>query len=400
MAPLSRAAKSLAAWVEDRTGLGSLLRAAAKLAAKPVPRRLSWAYTMGSLALFLFGLQFLTGFLLLVHYSPHAETAYRSVQKIQHQVGLGWLVRQMHSWGASFVVIALTVHMLKVLWYGGYRKPREFTWFLGVLLLGVTLGFCFTGYLLPWNQLARWATAVGTDSVAKLPLLGEFLGTLVKGGPSVSGETLGRFFAVHVFILPVVLTALVIAHLALVQKHGISTHLPVPQERAFGYRLALESAGGSEPFFPRQVYRDLLAINLGFALLVAAATFWPWELGPPAGEETPEGIKPEWYFLPVYQFLKYIDADLVASIPLLGSLGVDPEVLGVLAVNLAGLLLLLLPIIDRGKERRILKRPVFAAGFLLSVLATVALGVLGYLSGRTVEIFGTRYHFDVKAIPR
>src|SRR5206468_12025159 len=146
MGLLRRAAGGIGDWVDDRTGLGKLLGAASALISKPVPRGLSWAYTLGSLALVYFSVQFLTGFLLLTHYVPDATRAYRSVQEIQDRVGLGWLVRQMHAWGASFIVLVLLLHLLKVLWYGGYKRPREFTWFLGVLILGVTLAFCFTGY--------------------------------------------------------------------------------------------------------------------------------------------------------------------------------------------------------------------------------------------------------------
>jgi quinol-cytochrome oxidoreductase complex cytochrome b subunit len=397
-----RAAEALAAWVEDRVGLFRLGETIRKAIRKPVPRRLSWYYTMGSLAMFLFAVQFLTGFLLLTNYVPDADSAYRSVAEIQNHVPLGWLVRQMHSWGASFVVVVLLVHMLKVLWYGGYKAPREATWFLGVILFLIALTFCFTGYLLPWNQLARWATAVGTDAVGKLPGIGDFLGGLVRGGPEVTGQTLGRFFAVHVFVLPLTLSAFLAAHLALVQKHGISTHLRVDEERAFGYRLALERAGGSEPFFPRQVYRDLLVINLGFAALVLAAAFLPWKLGEPAGESTPEHIKPEWYFLPVYQLLKYFDAESVGSIPLLGRLKMAreaPEVFGIVAINLAGMAFLLLPLLDRSRERAMGKRPLFAAIASVSIVGLALLGVLGHFSGEEVEIFGARYRFSIKGYP-
>ncbi len=397
---LKTVATGTSGWIEDRTGAVSLARGLGKLATKPVPRGLSWAYTMGSVALFLFTLQFLTGFLLLNHYVPDASVAYKSIQKIENQVALGWLVRQMHSWGASFVIAALLVHMLKVLWYGGYKRPREATWITGVLLLFVALGFCFSGYLLPWNQLARWATAVGTDSIKDVPLVGDFLATLLCGGKEVSGQTLGRFFAIHVFICPAILVGLLGVHLMLVQKHGISPHVSLRQEEmSLGYLDALDRSGGWEPFFPRQVYRDLVAINVCFAALVLAAAFWPWELGPPAGDETPVGIKPEWYFLPVYQFLKYFDQELVHSIPGLASLGMKGELLGLICVNAAVTALVLLPFLDRGNNRRILRRPLFLIVGAVSFVAVVGLGVVGHFSGRTVEIFGTKYQISGKGFP-
>ncbi len=400
MGLLNSVVSGTANWLEDRTGLVSLARGLGKLATKPVPRGLSWAYTLGSVALFLFTLQFLTGFLLLSHYAPEASVAYRSIQKIENQVALGWLVRQMHSWGASFVIAALVLHMLKVLWYGGYKKPREATWIAGVLLLFVALVFCFSGYLLPWNQLARWATAVGTDSIKETPLVGDFLATLLCGGKEVSGQTLGRFFAIHVFVCPALLIGLLVLHLALVQKHGIAPHVSLRQETmSLGYLDALERSGGWEPFFPRQVYRDLIAINISFALLVLAAAFWPWELGPPAGDETPVGIKPEWYFLPVYQFLKYFDQELVRSIPVIASLGIKAELLGLIVVNTAVTALVLLPFLDRGNNRSILRRPLFLLVGTISFVAVIGLGFLGHFSGRTVEILGTNYQFSGKGYP-
>lgn len=390
--------RGLRAWISDRTGLDRLVEFARQQLLKPVPKKLSWAYTLGGLALFFFAVQFGTGFLLLVRYAASPEVAYKSVQAIQHRAHLGWLFRQMHSWGATFIVLVLIFHLLKVLWYGAYKRPREFTWFAGVLLLLVTLGFCFTGYILPWNQLAKWATAVGTDTINKVPWIGPSLHRLVCGGRDVSGETLGRFFAVHVFLLPVSLTALAIIHLALVRLKGITPKVTVAEELAGGYDRALESTG-AEPFFPRQVYRDAILCILGFAALVTVATYFPFELGEPASNATPVGIKPEWYFLPVYQFLKYFDDTLIEQLPFLARLHLDAEFVGILFVNTCIAMFFLLPVLDRGKHRKIRRRPFFTLLALTAILGTLGLGILGYVSGRSFTFGGKIYTFPIKGYP-
>ncbi len=372
-----------------------MLALAGEQAGKPVPMHLSWLYTTGALALFFFALQFFTGCLLLTLYVPEETLAFKSVQTIEYHARLGWLIRQMHSWGASFIIVVLVLHMLKVLWYGSYKRPREFTWFVGMLLLGVSMVFCFSGYLLPWNQLAFWATRVGLGAVDSFPVIGPTLKVLICGGEDVSGATLGRFFALHVVILPLLLLALVGYHLALITWNGISPKTTVTDEIKLGNKAAL-AKGGSEPFFPRQVYRDLIACNLGFALLVTFATWWPWHLGEPADRfGTPEGIKPEWYFLPMYQFLKYFDDNLYSALPFLRSWGVDPAFLGVLTINGVALVLFLLPVIDRGKERKITRRPVFAVLAFLLFLGVFGMGFLGYIS----ETTRWGYHFSSKGYP-
>ena len=382
------------AWLLDRSGAERLLSLAGEQALKPVPTRLSWLYTTGALALFFFAIQFFTGCLLLTVYVPEETLAFKSVQTIEYHARLGWLIRQMHSWGASFIIVVLLLHILKVLWYGTYKRPREFTWFVGMLLLGLSMTFCFSGYLLPWNDLSFWATRVSLDAVKSLPLVGEPLKELICGGKDVSGATLGRFFALHVVILPLLLLAFIGYHLALITWKGISPKTTVTEEIELGNKAALAKVG-SEPFFPRQVYRDLIACNLGFALLVTFATWWPWDLRVPADTfNTPDHIKPEWYFLPMYQFLKYFDDNLYAALPFLKG-RVDPAFLGVLTINVIGLALFLLPVLDRSKERKITRRPVFATIAFLLFLGVIGMGVLGHVS----EGDHWGYRFSSKGYP-
>ena len=383
------------AWLLDRSGAERMVSLGREQLFKPVPTRLSWLYTTGALALFFFAIQFFTGCLLLTVYVPEETLAFRSVQTIEYHVRLGWLIHQMHSWGASFIIAVLLLHMLKVLWYGSYKRPREFTWFVGMLLLGLSMTFCFSGYLLPWNDLSFWATRVSLDAVKSLPVIGEPLKELICGGKDVSGATLGRFFSLHVIILPLLLLATVGYHLALITWKGLSPKTTVTEEDELGNKAAL-AKGGSESFFPRQVYRDLIACNIGFALLVTFATWWPWDLRVPADTlNTTEHIKPEWYFLPMYQFLKYFDNNLYSALPFLQSWGVNPAFLGVLTINLAGLVLFLLPVLDRSKERKITRRPIFASVAFLFLLGVVGMGVLGHLSEE--EHWG--YKFSSKGYP-
>ena len=400
--PLSQLENGWRRWLPELTAVSATLDLFRQQAQKPVPRKLSWLYTMGTLAAFFFGLQFLTGILMMIFYVPDERLAFSSVQAIQYKVSLGWLVRQMHSWGASFIVVALILHMLKVLWYGSYKRPRQFTWFVGFILLSITMAFCLSGYLLPWNQLAFWATRVAVGAVDSVPIVGGALKGLICGGPDVSGKTLGRFFTLHVLFLPWILILGLALHLRLVLKHGIAPKTSTEEERLLGYRAALEKHG-AEPFFPRQVYRELLVVNLGFALLVTFATYFPWELGEPKSLQTPVGIKPEWYFLPVYQFLKYFDDDLYVFLPFLESLSkalhLTPAFLGVLSINLAGLVLFCLPILDRGKERDMRRRPLFAAFAFFLLGGVLILGCLGYLSERQITIGGVTYQFSAKGYP-
>jgi len=188
---------------------------------RKVPK-VNWLYTLGSASLFVAVNQMITGILLTIYYVPTPDHAYDSVQYITNQVPAGWLIRGLHHWGASAMVILVFLHMIRVIYYGAYKYPREVTWFTGVFLLLITIGFGFTGYLLPWDQKAYWATTVGTKIVSTPPFIGEFLLRIVRGGQELSAVTLTRFFGVHVWILPALLLLLVGIHMYLVIKIGIS----------------------------------------------------------------------------------------------------------------------------------------------------------------------------------
>ena len=349
-------------WLDDRLGFTALAPLAKKKSV-PIHKHSVWYY-MGGMALFLFFLQVATGILLLFYYRPSAEGAFESVQFLMAEVEFGWLIRSIHSWGANLMVLTLFVHLFSTLLLKAYRRPREITWMSGVALFALALGLGFTGYLLPWNELAFFATRVGTEIPAVLPLVGDFLKEMLRGGENVSGATLTRFYALHISVLPGLVILIVMLHLLMVQKHGMS--VPPSVEEQGGPRRTV-------PFFPNFLLRDAIGWLAALALLAAAAAFFPAHLGDKADPfaSAPAGIKPEWYFMFMFQTLKMLPAQV---------LGINGELIGVAGFGLAGVVLLLLPFLDKpgpdGKYRKIWQ--------WLGLLALVYIIVLTYI-GYTVD---------------
>lgn len=353
----------LRGWLDERVGLEDVVRIAQHKRI-PVHRHTVWYY-LGGMTLFLFTVQVTTGILLLLYYRPSAEEAYESVQFLMTEVEFGWLVRSIHAWSANLMVLAAFAHLFSVLLLRAYRAPREVTWVSGVVLLGLTLGFGFTGYLLPWNELAFFATKVGTEITGAVPLAGTFLLRLLRGGTEVTGATLTRFYGIHVAVLPAVATVILGVHLYLVQRHGMSTPPGVAEREA----------PRTMPFFPNFLLRDVIGWLSALAVLAALAAFFPAELGKKADPFAPApiGIKPEWYFMFMFQTLKYLPAHI---------LGIEGEVLGILGFGLGGLGLLLLAFLDRGAARGRPARLVTWLG-LGAIAYIVALTALGYLASPT-----------------
>jgi cytochrome b6 len=319
-------AERLYGWLAERLHLEPI---AAALRHKTVPQhRCSIWYYFGEMTLFLFAIQAGTGALLLLYYRPSAGEAYESVQFIMTRVPFGWLIRSIHSWSANLMVAAAAAHLFSVLFLHSYRRPREMTWVSGMLLLGLTLAFGFTGYLLPWNELAYFATRVGTDIMTAVPGIGDFLVRFIRGGPEVTGATLTRLFGMHVAILPMMATVLLGLHIWLVQAHGMSVP-PAVEDAATKQKRRVPAL----PFVPHFVMREAFGWTLALALLAGLSAFYPWELGVKADPfaPAPAGIRPEWYFLWMFQALKYFPAHV---------LGIEGEVValaGISAIAVAGL---------------------------------------------------------------
>jgi quinol-cytochrome oxidoreductase complex cytochrome b subunit len=189
---------------------------------KPVPPHVNWTFCFGGITLFLFMVQAVTGIMLLMYYRPTVAEAYQSVVYITNNVPFGWLIRGLHHWAANGMIVMVSLHMLRVFFYGAYKPPRDFNWVTGVILLMLTLGFGFTGYLLPWNQISYWATTVGTEAPGAMPVIGEYIIILMRGGPSITQITLTRFFAIHVVILPLAIGFFLMGHFFMIRKQGIS----------------------------------------------------------------------------------------------------------------------------------------------------------------------------------
>ena len=360
MSPINAASN----WLKERLEWDDLV---APLRKKAVPlHRLSYWYFLGGITLFLFGVQVLTGILLLLYYRPGANEAFESIQHIMTQVQYGWLIRSIHSWSANLMIFTAFAHMFSVLFLKAYRKPRELTWLTGVVLLFLLLGFGFSGYLLPWNTLAFFATKVGTEITGQIPFIGGPALIFLRGGEEVTGATLTRFFGFHVAVLPGITTLLILAHLLLVQRLGISVPPKVEAEWT-----ANPFARREMKFFPNFALRELMAWYVALGALGALAAISPWNLGVKADpfSPAPAGIKPEWYFLFMFQTLKLIPAKVWL---------VDGEVLGVLIFGVAGMLWLLLPFFESTKASVTKSWITGLAAFALAYIT--GMSVYGYLA--------------------
>jgi len=340
-------------FLEDRLGLASLWRDS--MPHKRPPRGIGYLRTLGFAALTVLVLQLLSGVGLAFHYVPATDLAYDSIRAMEKDVPWGRFVRALHHFGASAFVILLALHLCRVFFTGAYKRPREFTWLTGVGLLLVVLGFGFTGYLLPWDQKAYFATKVGTEIAGKAPLLGEHLRIALNGGESVGPPTLTRFYVIHVVLLPLALLGLLGLHLFLIQKHGVTPPgLPVEDPGQPG-----------EPYFPHHTFKEAV-VGAGVTLVLFVLAFgWnaPLEaLAEPA--ETGYDPRPDWYFLGLFQLLKIFKGPLES----VGTFWLP---------NLFIIGLLLLPFLDRSPHRHWRRRPLVTGLGICTLVVMCALTWMG-----------------------
>jgi ubiquinol-cytochrome c reductase cytochrome b subunit len=337
--------KGILDWLDHRTGYRTLLHYALD---EPLPPGTGWAFTTGSMVAMLIGIQLATGVVLTMYYVPSPSLAYESVRYINDELALGWMLRGLHFWGASFIVVSAGVHLLRVFIYGGYKAPREVTWLTGVLLLLIVLGFSLSGYLLPWDQKAYWATTVTLNVARSSPVVGEYVASIMRGGVNLGALTLGRWYTAHVFLLPAALVTFILAHLVLMRRHGISGPLT-------------PKSGKPIVFFPWHVMKDTIVMAAVFALLLAFVFTRPAHLDEVANPADSTYIpRPEWYFLSLFQMLKYFPGPL--------------EPVGTMVIpGLAIGFLLALPFLDRKAGRH-----PFSAGRLpfTLVMALLAIGLV------------------------
>ncbi len=363
--------KKIYRWLNVRIGADEILEQ--ELTGYRLPANINGWYSLGSVLLFALALQVVSGILLLVYYVPDADKAFASVTAIMNQVPFGWLIRMCHAVGSNLMVLVLILHMLSVLFMGSYKRPRELSWLSGFMLLNLVMAISLTGYLLPWSQLSFWATTVATNSFGAIPVVGGFLVEFLRGGKLVGPQTLGRFFALHVALIPLGIGALVGLHLFLLKRVGVSAPpfgLSDTGNQWQGDRYRYEDHPDGIPFFPNFVVKDLISICLYLAFLLLVVFFNPFIFFPkdafiPANPfQTPAHIKPEWYFLANYQTLKIFPSEL----------------LGLTAQGVAMTFLALLPFIDRGRERHPLKRPLFLACSIGGIAVWIGLTIWGHYS--------------------
>jgi len=362
-------------WIDDRIDIVGVKRG---LLDRKMPGGLTWWHTLGSATLTVFMVQVATGIVLAMYYSPSPDHAYDSIRYLERAVISGATLRGIHHWGASAMVVLVLAHMIRVFSMGAYKYPREINWVLGVLLLFVVLGFSFTGYLLPWDQKAYWATQVGTNIAGTTPVIGAMLVKLLRGGGQLGAATLARFFSLHVLLLPMMLVIVVMLHIALVIRQGIAPRTSVletdapprttdPAYPAYYRERYAKSKGAGVPFWPNIIYKDVVVgvIVVAILVLLARATGAGLE-GPADPSDTLYVPRPEWYFLPLFQLLKLVPGSWESAV----AVGLPTAMV---------LVLLLLPFFDRRSIRSLSHRPVAIASM------SVLLAGSGFLIGSAVR---------------
>jgi ubiquinol-cytochrome c reductase cytochrome b subunit len=376
------AARGLYGWFQDRLNVALLWRS---LFIRKIPFGVNLFYTLGFASLALFLVQAVTGTVLALYYSPSPDHAYDSIEYIMTQVSFGPVIRGIHHWGASAMVVVVLLHMLVTFGMGAYTYPREVTWWAGIGLLAVTFAFGFTGYLLPWDEKAYWATTVGTNMAGTVPVIGDFLERVLRGGAQLGALTLTRFYATHVLMLPMLLVTLAAIHLFLVVWQGVSVPPGLWDTALAHWRgsrrptTALESQDGyhalyedfksrGRRFFPDLIVEDAIVSTLVILIVVGLTVVFGTPL---EGQADPTNTgyvpRPEWYFLFLFELLKYFPGSL--------------EWVGVVVLpGLFFVFLLLLPLLDRGPRRSPRYRPLST---VVGALSLVAVAVLTFRAFQT-----------------
>ncbi len=355
----------------------------------PTPKNLNWMWIWGIVLTFCLALQIITGIILVMHYTPHVNEAFASVEHIMRNVNGGWAIRYLHMNGASLFFIAVYAHMFRGLYYGSYKAPREITWIIGMLIYLAMMATGFLGYVLPWGQMSFWGATVITGLFGAIPGIGEPIQTWLLGGPAVDNATLNRFFSLH-YLLPFVIAGLVIVHIW--AFHTTGNNNPTGVEVRRGSKEEAEK--DTVPFWPYFVIKDLYALVVILAIFAAVVGFMPNYLGHPDNYieanplVTPAHIVPEWYYLPFYAILRAITFDV---------LFLDAKFLGVLAMFGAIFVMVLAPWLDTSSVRSGRYRPMFKWWFWLLVVDFFVLMWCGSQPAEglvpTVSLIGTIYWF-------
>jgi len=377
------------AWFEERLPILSVVNNVVG-AGTPTPRNLNYWWNFGSLAGLMLVIQIISGIVLAMHYTPDTSLAFDSVERIMRDVNYGWLLRYMHANGASFFFIAVYIHILRGLYYGSYKAPREVLWMLGLVIFLLMMATAFMGYVLPWGQMSFWGATVITNLFSAIPVVGEDIVTLLWGGFSVDNPTLKRFFSLH-FLLPFVILGVVILH---IWAKKVSDS---------GNPLGIDVKSGADqiPFHPYYTIKDAFGVGVFFTIFAIFLFYMPNAMGHPDNYipaepfVTPASIVPEWYFLPFYAILRSITFDL--GIPFTDIVFIPAKLLGVIAMFAAIIVLFFLPWLDTSKVRSAKFRPVYRIFFWFLVVDMV---ILTWVGGQKPEgifpalgLAGTIYYF-------
>lgn len=355
-------------WIDSRLPVFTLMQK--EYGVFPTPRNFNYFWNFGAIAMVMLIVMIVTGISLVMHYTPHTDYAFDSVERIMRDVNHGWLIRYLHMNGASFFFIAVYIHIFRGLYYGSYKRPRELLWILGVVILLLMMATAFMGYVLPWGQMSFWGATVITNLFSAIPLVGDDIVTLLWGGFSVSNPTLNRFFALH-YLLPFVIVGVVFLHVWALHVTGSNNP------------LGIEPKGPQDtlPFHPYYTIKDTFGLLLFLTVYVLFTFFMPDRLGHPDNYTpanplvTPAHIVPEWYFLPFYAILRAITFDI--GIPFTDAILIPAKLGGVLAMFGSIVLLLLLPFMDTHPVRSARFRPWFRVALIVLTVTFVVLGVCG-----------------------
>jgi len=367
-------------WIDQRFPLMSLWRE--HLSEYYAPKNFNFWYYFGSIALLVLVIQIVSGIFLTMNYKPDSREAFASVEYIMRDVPAGWLIRYIHSTGASFFFISVYLHMARGLMYGSYRKPRELIWIFGMVIYLTLMGEAFFGYLLPWGQMSYWGAQVIVNLFGTVPFVGEGLAVWIRGDYNISDATLNRFFALHVAALPLALVGLVAAHLMALHEVGSNNPDGIEIKKNLDPRTGRPLDG--IPFHPYYTVKDLMGVAV-FLIVFSAVIFFAPELDgffleannfiPANPLKTPQEIAPVWYFTPYYAILRAVPPMFDSKFP------------GVAVMGVAVLILFALPWLDRGRVKSIRYRgPRWKVAFAIFVLAFL---VLGYLGVHPITVWGT-----------
>lgn len=350
--------QSIIEWIDYRLPIFSFLK---HFEHYRTPKNLNYLWNMGSIAGIALVIQIISGIVLAMHYTPHVDYAFDSVERIMRNVNYGWLIRYMHAVGASMFFVAVYIHMFRGLYYGSYKSPRELLWHIGLIIFLAMMATAFMGYVLPWGQMSYWGATVITNLFSAIPVIGESIVTWLWGGFSVDNPTLNRFFALH-YLLPFVIVALVLLHIVALHTHGSNNPKGID----------VKSDKDTIPFHPYYTIKDMFGFGVYLLIFAYFIFYMPNSLGHPDNYipanpmVTPEHIVPEWYFLPFYAILRAIPSKLGGVIAMFSAIGV----------------LFFLPWLDRSNVRSANYRPWYRVAFWIFVVDAL---ILGYVGGQPAE---------------